>query len=393
MRRILGLGAVLVFAVTACSDEPTAVPTPDGPDFAQSAGAPIYLVTFTGDVTDVPGTARELARSGGFTLRHVREHAARGFSAVVPERFLGTLRSDPRVALVERDGPVSLIFPVRPNAPPWCDTDPSDPRCGGGGGEDPPSAQTTPWGITRVGGSGDGTGKTAWIIDTGIDLGHADLNTSRDCHANFVTRGKNSPKDGHGHGTHVAGTVAAIDNNADVVGVAANAWVCAVRVLDNGGSGTWEWVMNGVNHVAANGASGDVANMSLGGSGSNTTLENAIKDAAGKGIRFSIAAGNSGANANNYTPARVDHANVYTISAIGDNDCMPSWSNYGNPPVDFAAPGVGVLSTKKGGGTTTFSGTSMAAPHVAGLLLLGNVRSDGTACNDPDGNPDAIAHR
>jgi subtilisin family serine protease len=133
--------------------------------------------------------------------------------------------------------------------------------------------------------------------------------------------------------------------------------------------------------------------MSLGGSGSNATLENAIKDAAGKGIRFSIAAGNSGANANNYTPARVDHANVYTISAIGDNDCMPSWSNYGNPPVDFAAPGVGVLSTKKGGGTTTFSGTSMAAPHVAGLLLLGNVRSDGTACNDPDGNPDAIAHR
>ncbi len=379
MRRIpLLAAAALALAVTACDRTPpteTLAPTELEPRAAMSDNAPIYLVTFDESVADVAGTARELARRHGFTLRFVREHAARGFSAVVPERFVDDLRADPRIALVEKDGPVGLIRPVAAARP------------GGGGG------QTTPWGITRVGGAGDGSGRTAWVIDTGIDLSHADLNTSRNCHANFVLRGKDSPADGNGHGTHVAGTIAAIDNAIDVVGVAANAFVCAVRVLDNSGSGTWEGVVNGVNYVAANGASGDAANMSLGGSGSNATLEQAVRDAASKGIRFAIAAGNSGAFAGDFTPARTEHSNVYTISAIDIDDCMPSWSNWGNPPVDFAAPGVSVLSTRKGGGTTTMSGTSMASPHVAGLLLLGTVRSDGGAACDPDGNPDPIAHR
>jgi len=386
----MALAAILA----ACTDQPTAVTSPDAPSLSRSAQAPIYLVTFTDAVTDVDGTAADLARAGGFTLRHVRRNAARGFSAVIPDRFLATVRQDPRVSLVERDGPVSLIFPVpvRPAAPPWCKDNPSDPRCGGdtGGGS---TGQQTPWGVTRVGGPDDGTGKTAWIIDTGIDLTQEDLNTSRNCHVNFVTRGKDSPSDGNGHGTHVAGTIAAINNNVDVVGVAANAFVCSVRVLDNSGSGTWEWVVNGVDYVAANGANGDVANMSLGGSGSNATLEKAVQDAAAKGIRFAIAAGNDGDDANNHTPARVNGTNIFTVSAIGSNDCMPSWSNWGNPPVDFAAPGVSILSTKKGGGTTTMSGTSMATPHVAGLLLLGNLSTDGQACSDPDGNPDPIAHR
>jgi subtilisin family serine protease len=151
--------------------------------------------------------------------------------------------------------------------------------------------------------------------------------------------------------------------------------------------------VNGVNYVAANGANGDVANMSLGGTGTNATLEKAVSDAAGKGIKFAIAAGNDGANAANFTPARVNGANIYTISAVDSKDCMPSWSNYGNPPVDYAAPGVSVLSLKRGGGTTTMSGTSMASPHVAGILLLGSVRSNGSASCDPDGNPDPIAHR
>jgi subtilisin family serine protease len=191
----------------------------------------------------------------------------------------------------------------------------------------------------------------------------------------------------------VAGTIAAINNGIGVVGVASNAFVCAVRVLGPNGSGTWEQVVNGVNHVAASGASGDVANMSLGGSGSNATLEQAVRDAAAKGIRFAIAAGNSGANAANYTPARVDAPNVYTVSAIDANGCLASWSNWGNPPVDLAAPGVSVLSTYKGGGTKTLSGTSMASPHVAGILLLGPVIGIGNATCDPDGNPDPIAHR
>jgi subtilisin family serine protease len=241
-----------------------------------------------------------------------------------------------------------------------------------------------------VGGAGDGTGKTAWVIDSGIDLSHPDLNTSRNCHTYFAGT---SPSDGNGHGTHVAGTIAARNNGQDVVGVAANAFVCSVRVLGNSGSGSWEGVVNGVNYVAANGASGDVANMSLGGSGSNATLEKAISDAAGRGIRFVLAAGNEGVDAGTTTPSRVNGNNIYTISAIDSGDCMPSWSNWGNPPVDFAAPGVSILSTRKGGGTTSMSGTSMAAPHAAGVLLLGSARTSGSARCDRDGSPDPIISR
>jgi subtilisin family serine protease len=341
---------------------------------AQGGGAPVYLVTFRDDVTDVRGLANALARRGGFTLASVREHAARGFTAVVPPAFVDQLRADPRVLIVEQDGPVSLDLPREAARP------------GGGGG----SGQSVSYGLTRVGGSVDGTGKTAWIIDTGIDLAHPDLNTTRACHASFVRT--TTPDDGNGHGTHVAGVIAAKNNTIGTLGIAANAYVCAVRVLDNAGSGQWSWIIEGVNYVARNGRSGEVANMSLGGSGTNATLEKAVLDASGV-VKFAIAAGNSGANAANYTPARVNGPNVYTVSAVDSRDCMASWSNWGNPPVDYAAPGVGILSLYKGGGTKSLSGTSMASPHVAGLLLSGGVRANGSACNDPDGNPDPIAHR
>jgi subtilisin family serine protease len=372
MRRSFPIAALAAIGLAACSDGPVA--TPGDASLARSENAPIYIVTFK-DGVDVTSAANDLARGNGFAIRSLRQHAAPGFSAVIPESRMGAVLSDSRVELVEKDGPVALIAPVEGYARP-----------GGGGG----GTQTTPWGITRVGGAGDGTGRTAWIIDSGIDMAHTDLNTSRNCHTYYAGT---SPSDGNGHGTHVAGTVAAKNNAQDVVGVAANAYVCSVRVLGNSGSGTWEGVINGINYVAANGASGDVANMSLGGSGTNATLEKAVSDAAGKGIKFVLAAGNDGQHANNFTPARVNGSNIYTISAIASNGCMTSWSNYGNPPVDYAAPGASILSTKKGGGTTTMSGTSMAAPHVAGILLLGGVRADGNATCDPDGNPDPIAHR
>lgn len=368
---------VAALAVVASCATPDASLAPGAGEPAlerASSNAPLYMVTLRDEVADVRAVARELGVRGGFAPTAIREHAARGFDAVIPPGALAMVRSDPRVLIVQEDGIVTLRLPREVARP------------GGGGG-----GQTTPWGITRVGGAGDGTGKTAWIIDSGIDLDHPDLNTSRACHANFTTG--QTPDDGNGHGTHVAGTVAAKNNGQDVVGVAANAYVCAVRVLGNSGSGQWSWVINGVNYVAANGANGDVANMSLGASGSNATLEKAVTDAAAKGIKFVLAAGNDGAHASGFTPARVNGANIYTISAVNSSDCMASWSNYGNPPVDYAAPGVSILSTRKGGGTTTMSGTSMAAPHVAGVLLLGSIRGDGTASCDPDGNPDPIAHR
>ena len=135
--------------------------------------------------------------------------------------------------------------------------------------------------------------------------------------------------------------------------------------------------------------------MSLGGySGtSETAMDVAVKQAADQGILFAIAAGNSAEDASYYTPAHIENKlGVYTVSAIGTNDCLASFSNYGSP-VDVAAPGVGVESLAKDGGTVTYSGTSMAAPHLAGLLLLGLLGSDGTACGDPDGNPDLIANQ
>ena len=279
--------------------------------------------------------------------------------------------------------------------PKKCEKNPDGPGCGGGGEEDPVADnEIMPWGITRVGGGQTYTGfGVAWIIDTGIDFDHADLNVDAGRSVSFVKRGKNSAKDGNGHGTHVAGTIAAIDNGIDVIGVAAGATVIAVRVLGTSGSGFYSWVIAGIDHVAANGSTGDVANMSLGGPPSQA-VDDAVVAAASKGIRFSLAAGNSSDHAENHTPARVNGDSIYTVSAIDSSDDFAWFSNYGNPPIDWAAPGVSVLSTKKGGGTTTYSGTSMAAPHVAGLLLLGAgvVGSDGLASGDPDGNPDPIAH-
>ena len=373
MRRSFPLAALTAsLALAACQDaQPVAAP--GDAQLAASANAPLYIVTFKPGV-DVAAATADLARGNGFAVQAVRHHAAPGFTAAIPEARLSRIVGDPRVAIVEKDHIVTLNLP-RETARP-----------GGGGG----GGQTTPWGITRVGGAGDGTGKTAWILDTGIDMAHADLNTSKACHAFFAG---NSPADGNGHGTHVAGTIAARNNGQDVVGVAANAFVCSVRVLGNSGSGNYSGIIAGVNYVAANAGNGDVANMSLGGSGTNATLEAAVADVARLGVRMVLAAGNNGTNANNFTPARVNGSGIYTISAIASNGCMPSWSNYGNPPVDYAAPGVSIVSTRKGGGTTSMSGTSMAAPHVAGILLLGSVRADGNATCDPDGNPDPIAHR
>lgn len=398
IRRILSLPLVALVAVAACSDTEDAVAPEPGTvlDASRTAAdrAPIYIVMFQ-DGVDVDVAAREISTAAGVAPRFVWQ-VARGFSAAIPEARLTAIRSDPRVALVSPNRTVTLPDPVRdigPAAPPWCDTDPDDPRCGGG--DDTGSGgQTTPWGIIRVGGPGTTATGTAWVIDTGIDLDHADLNVDASCSANFVVRGKKSPDDGHGHGTHVAGTIAALDNGQDVVGVAPGTRLCAVRVLDNSGSGTWEGVIAGVDYVGASAATGDVANMSLGASASGAepnALEEAIRNAVDASpVKFAIAAGNSGADAGTHTPGRLDYTDVYTVSAIDSDDCLASWSNYGNPPVDFAEPGVSILSTRKGGGTTTMSGTSMATPHLAGILLLGNPDGGGSASCDSDGYPDTI---
>ena len=190
-------------------------------------------------------------------------------------------------------------------------------------------------------------------------------------------------------GTHVAGTIAAINNDIGVVGVAAGATVISVKVLNSRGSGSYAGVIGGVDYVAANGKPGDVANMSLGG-GFSQSLNNAVVAAAAKGIKFTLAAGNESTNAGTKSPASANGPNIYTISSMTSSDNWSSFSNYGNPPVDYCAPRSSVKSTYKDAGYRTLSGTSMAAPHAAGVMLLGDFITDGTVNGDPDGNADRV---
>ena len=134
-----------------------------------------------------------------------------------------------------------------------------------------------------------------------------------------------------------------------------------------------------------NGRPGDVANMSLGG-GVSAALDTAVVNAAAGGVRFALAAGNESDNANNHSPARANGPNVYTVSAFAVGDKWASYSNYGNPPIDYAEPGSAIKSTWLNGGYNTISGTSMATPHLAGILLAGAVRNGGAVSGDPDGN-------
>ena len=291
-----------------------------------------------------------------------------GFALKADEATIEKLKLDPNVKSIEPNKIIALAKPVKPTP-------------------EPPAGQEIPWGIERVGGAGNGVGKTAWVIDSGIDLDHPDLNVDVARSKDF-TGSRKGADDENGHGTHVAGTIGAIDNEIGVVGVAAGCNLVAVRVLDRRGSGSTTGVISGVDYVAANANSGDVANMSLGG-GVSTALDDAVL-AASSSCKFALAAGNESDNANNHSPARVNGPNIYTISAMDLNDNWAYFSNYGNPPVDYCAPGLNIYSTWKGGGYNTISGTSMASPHAAGVLLMGAAHTSGYVKGDPDGNADPI---
>lgn len=326
---------------------------------------------------DILGSSRQVENE----VVHVYSKSINGVTLRLNSKQLGMFENDDRVAFVEQDRIVQF-------APP-CGT-PNGGPCEPGGGGGGTTNQETPWGIARVNGVSNYTGSAvAWILDSGVDLDHEDLNVDASRGYTAFTSGRDATMDDlNGHGSHVAGTIAAKNNTLGVIGVAPGATVIPVKVLDRRGSGSYSGVIAGVDHVGANGGNGDVANMSLGGPIS-TALEAAISNAAGA-VKFCLAAGNEGQNANNVSPARLNGNGIYTISAMSQGDNWASFSNFANPPVDYCAPGVSVNSTWKNGGYNTISGTSMATPHAAGVFLLGAASTDGTVNGDPDGNADAI---
>ncbi|WP_242673051.1 S8 family serine peptidase [Niastella yeongjuensis] len=253
--------------------------------------------------------------------------------------------------------------------------------------------KTITWNVNRVG-YGDGTGKTAWIIDSGIDFTHPDLNADSarsKCFINGVT----SARDENGHGTHVAGIIGAKNNSFGTLGVASGANLVALRVFDKDGKGTLGSIIQALTYVNGNAKAGDVVNMSLGEDTVSAILDQAVQNTASKGIYIAIAAGNDHKPAAQFSPGRVNAKNVYTISSVDSLDNFSSFSNYGNDVVDFAAPGERITSTFLNGKYAIISGTSMATPHVAGLLLLEGsaIKSSGTSKNAPDGIAYPIAHK
>lgn len=231
------------------------------------------------------------------------------------------------------------------------------------------STQRLPWGISRVNAAGAwgktrGEGVKLVVIDTGVDMTHPDLKdliaggwnaTNKDKPADF--------NDDNGHGSHVSGTIAAVDNEFGVIGVAPKVALYGVKVLDANGSGTFSDVIAGMQWAVDNKM--QVANMSLGASKGNPSLEAAVTAMAKAGVVLMAAAGNSGRAVG--FPAAYPEA--IAIAASDNKDKTAYFSSRG-PEVDFIAPGVDVDSTYMGGAYDSLSGTSMATPHMAGLAAL-----------------------
>jgi subtilisin len=309
-----------------------------------------------------PGSAEEaLVRAGGGEIKHLY-HLVDAIAASLPAQAVNALRGNPRVRAIEPDGRVFAIDAELDNA----------------------------WGVKRIGAGvvhqsnirGDGV-KVA-VLDTGIDYNHPDSALNYVGGFDFVNN-DDDPFDDHRHGTHVAGTIAARDNNSGVVGVAPDATIYALKVLDANGSGSFSAVIAALQWAVDHGI--QITNNSYGSSQDpGSTLREAFDNAAAAGMLHIAAAGNTGTcegtGDNVGYPAR--YASVMAVAATGPDDESPCFSSTG-PDVEISAPGVSINSTAPGGGYQLLSGTSMAAPHVAGTaaLLLG---TGATPVEDTNGN-------
>ncbi|WP_435363702.1 S8 family peptidase [Haloarchaeobius sp. DYHT-AS-18] len=323
---------------------------------------------------DGPGGQRAVERAASSVTRRFAFDA---MTVELPAKAVGALDRNPNIRYVEKNGLMHAI-PNRPGtrAPPGaCSPWPSCDD-GGDGGD---TSQTLPWGVDRVDAevahaNGDtGAGADIAIIDSGIDADHPDLQANLGTGTAFAScRGGScttSWDDDNDHGTHCAGIAGADDNSQGVVGVSTEATLHAVKVLDKRGSGSFSDVAAGIEYVADQGW--DVGSMSLGASSGSQAVKDACTYAADNGVLLVAAAGNSGpcSDCVGYPAA---YSEVVAVSSTNDSDGLSSFSSTG-PEVEIAAPGSSIYSTVPGG-YDTFSGTSMACPHVsgaAGQLMAG----------------------
>ena len=335
----------------------------------ESRGERRYIVVLYDSVSRPSAVAAGHERDHGADVGHVYEHVFKGYAAELPEAAVSEIARDPRVASIEADAPFST------------------------------TAQTSPTGVRRIftesntkiaidGSDEPRVDVDIAIIDTGIQTDHPDLNvvSSTNCIAtgSFGACVDGAGGDDHNHGTHVAGTAAAIDNGTGVVGVAPGARLHAVKVLTAVGSGFTSDVIAGIDYVTSRADTIEVANMSLGCVCSSTALDRAISASVDRGIVYVVAAGNDGIDVARFSPA--NHPDVIAVSALADfdgaaggggtrtcradeDDTLANFSNWGGG-IDVAAPGVCILSTSRLGGYQALSGTSMASPHVAGAAAI-----------------------
>lgn len=389
VRLLLGLVVPVVSSFVACQREQQVTPeivTPkDCLITASSRNGQIlegeYIVTYKeAEQNTSLATGRMAAVSATLLAKHhIDETAIKATFSGAGSGFVARLSKE-EASLLQEDESVELVEPDRILSMCTC-LEVAEPR-------------NLTWSIRKTG-YGNGTNfaeKTAWIIDTGVDLDHPDLSVDLQRSRSFIS-GQTSADDENGHGTHVAGIIGALNNRVGLLGVASGARIVSLKVLDQIGEGRLSSTIAAVAYINTNGKAGDVVNLSLGGEGTSPTLDREIRTAAEKGILFAIAAGNDGKPARDFSPGRVNHPNVFTVSAVDSTDAFASFSNYGNDVVDVAAYGVRVPSTYRNGRYAVLSGTSMAAPHVAGLLLIRgkNIPTRGFARNDPDGQADPIA--
>ena len=359
MVRVIRPLAALIFALALAA-----------PSVAAGSGAVGRYIVVLRDGASPPAVAREHAAKYGAAVSHVYVAALHGYAATIPDARLAALKADPRVEFVSADREVHA------------------------------TAQTLPTGVDRIDAdvtpTGNLSGPAVAVIDTGSGP-HADLNIVGG--VNCSTGRPGNYNDGNGHGTHVAGTIGAKDDTNGVVGVAPGVPIYSVRVLNNAGSGSWASVACGIDWVTQHASTIKVANMSLGGSGSddgncgnsnNDALHKAICGSVAAGVTYVVAAGNSNADFAGFVPAAYNE--VLTVTAEADFNGQPGGgaaatcrTDVDETPADFsnftiagssdeghtiAAPGVCILSTWKGGGYNTISGTSMASPHVTGTAAL-----------------------